>query len=335
MAAKLEKILLIGSTGTIGYHILQAFLPKVASFKRVAIFTSQNTVDTKKDLIDQVKAAGAEVLVGDLGNEAQIKETFSGFDTIISALGRGALHLQPELISIAASLTPPKRFFPSEYGTDIRYDPVTSPHEIPHQNKLKVRAHIEALAREGKITYTYIVTGPFADTFFLSRIPAFPVGLNMGNSTYGIVGPEDPAQQKKISGTTYSDTARYVLSAVQAPPETTKNATLRVQSFTATPAELQKGFENVLGKPLKTIYTPLDTVRKVEKEKQEAKEPAAVVYTLNRIWYEGGSDFSRKPVALYLDEKTGEDVEDPEKSKDLFKDVPKRSLEEVIKEIIL
>lgn len=54
----------------------------------------------------------------------------------------------------------------TEYGTDIRYDPVTSPHgrppfgkyvgsiadsslltEKPHQNKLKTRAHIEALGR--------------------------------------------------------------------------------------------------------------------------------------------------------------------------------------------
>ncbi|KZO98759.1 NAD(P)-binding protein [Calocera viscosa TUFC12733] len=335
MAGKLEKILLIGSTGTIGYHILQAFLPKVASFKRVAIFTSQNTVESKKDLIAQVKAAGAEVLVGDLGNEAQVKETFAGFDTIISALGRGALHLQPGLISIAASLTPPKRFFPSEYGTDIRYDPVTSPHEVPHQNKLKVRAHIEALAREGKITYTYVVTGPFADTFFISRLQGLAVGLNIGNATYGIVGPEDPTKQAKISGTTYSDTARYVLSAVQAPAETTKNATLRVESFTAKPSELLKSFETVLGKSLKPIYSSLDELRKLEKAKSEAKDPSVVVYTLNRIWYEGGSDFSRKPVALYLDEKTGEDVEDPEKSKDLFKDVPKRPLEEVIKEIIL
>ncbi|EJU04125.1 NADP-binding protein [Dacryopinax primogenitus] len=333
MATKLEKVLLIGSTGTIGYHILHAFLPKVASFKRVAIFTSQNTVGTKKELVDKVKASGVEVIVGDLGNEAQVKETFSGFDTIVSALGRGALHLQSNLISIAASLTPPKRFFPSEYGTDIRYSPVTSPSEIPHQNKLKVRAHIEALAREGKITYTYVVTGPFADTFFISRMPR--IGLNMGNGTYGIVGPEDAEKQEKISGTTYSDTARYVLSAVQAPPETTKNATLRVSSFTAKPAELLKGFESVLGKKLNTIYTPLDELRKLEKEKWAEKDPYATVYTLNRIWYEGGSDFSRKPVALYLDEKTGEDVEDEERSKHLFEDVPKRSLEEVIKEIVM
>jgi len=334
MANKLEKVLLIGSTGTIGFHILHAFLPKVSSFKRVAIFTSQNTIETKKDLIDKVKGAGVEVIVGDLGNESQVKETFAGFDTIISALGRSALHLQPELINIAASLTPPKRFFPSEYGTDIRYDPVTSPHEIPHQNKLKVRAHIESLAREGKITYTYVVTGPFADTFFFSRLKGLSVGLNMGNSTYGIVGPEDPAKQEKISGTTYSDTARYVLSAVQAPPETSKNATLRVSSFTAKPAELQKAFETVLGKPLKPIYTPLDELRKVEKQKVEEKDPSATGYILSRIWYEGGSDFSRRPVALYLDEKTGQDVEDPERSKDLFKDVPKRPLEEVINEII-
>jgi len=333
-ASKLQKVIFIGSTGTIGYHILQAFVPAVKSFKRVAIFTSQNTVETKTELMDQLKGAGIEVIVGDLQNEGQVKEAFSGFDTIISALGRGALHLQPSLVSIAASLTPPRRFFPSEYGTDIRYSATTSPHEVPHQTKLKVRAAIEALAKEGKITYTYVVTGPFADTFFVSRMPGIQIGLNMGKGVYGIVGPEDPAKQEKISGTTYADTAKYVLSATLAPPETTKNATLRVSSFTATPHEIHEACEAVLGRTLTPVYTPLDELRKIEKEKYEAKDPMVVVYTLNRIWYEGGSDFSRKPVALYMDAE-GKDVEVPERSKGLFADVPKRPLEEVVKEAVM
>jgi hypothetical protein len=51
-----------------------------------------------------------------------------------------------------------KRFFPSEYGTDIEYGP-QSINEIPHQQKLKVRA---ALKEISGLDYTYVVTGPFA-----------------------------------------------------------------------------------------------------------------------------------------------------------------------------
>ena len=57
-----------------------------------------------------------------------------------------------------------KRIFPSEYGTDIEYNPETSPHEPPHQLKLKVRAYIKEIA--GKIEYTYVVTGPYSDLYF-------------------------------------------------------------------------------------------------------------------------------------------------------------------------
>jgi hypothetical protein len=52
-----------------------------------------------------------------------------------------------------------KRFFPSEYGTDIEYGP-KSAHEVPHQQKLKVRA---ALRETSGLDYTYVVTGPYAD----------------------------------------------------------------------------------------------------------------------------------------------------------------------------
>jgi hypothetical protein len=55
-----------------------------------------------------------------------------------------------------------KRFFPSEFGTDVEYGP-ESAKEVPHQNKLKVRAALrEVEASSQKLDYTYVVTGPFA-----------------------------------------------------------------------------------------------------------------------------------------------------------------------------
>ena len=55
-----------------------------------------------------------------------------------------------------------KRFFPSEYGTDIEYGP-NSKNEKPHQLKLKVRKYIHDNVR--KLQYTYLVTGPYADLY--------------------------------------------------------------------------------------------------------------------------------------------------------------------------
>ncbi|KAJ3036267.1 hypothetical protein HDV00_002923 [Rhizophlyctis rosea] len=328
MSRKLEKILIIGATGTIGTHILAALKASINSFKRLAIVTSQSTFESKAELIKDLQADGVEVIVGDISDPHSLKKHFEGFDTIISALGRNVLHLQVGLIDVAASLPSPIRFYTSEYGTDIRYDPETSPHEIPHQQKLKVRAHIESLASQGKITFTYIVTGPFADTFFALRGLA---GLLPDGETYCIIGPSDPSKQQKISGTTYSDTARYTLSSVLT-PSASENATLRVSSFTATPAELQVAVEKVVGRKLKTTYVDLDEHRREEKKRWEEKDPKATLYTLSRLWYEGRSDFSRRPKALYL--VGGKEVEDKEKESQLFKDVPQRSLEDVVREVL-
>lgn len=64
-----------------------------------------------------------------------------------------------------------KRFFPSEYGTDIEYGP-ESASEPPHQQKLKARA---ALKESSGLDYTYVVTGPYADPVgYLGAAPDHP-----------------------------------------------------------------------------------------------------------------------------------------------------------------
>jgi hypothetical protein len=81
----------------------------------------------------------------------------------VSALGRGAIELQIPLIKIAEETDNIKRFYPSEYGTDIEYFPDKSPYEKPHQQKLKVRAYIKENVK--RLEYTYLVTGPYADLY--------------------------------------------------------------------------------------------------------------------------------------------------------------------------
>jgi hypothetical protein len=89
-----------------------------------------------------------------------------GIDTIVSAVGRTAIAVQLDWIKWTAEVPSVKRFFPSEYGTDIEYN-AASADEPPHQNKIKVR---KALREASNLVYTYVVTGPYADgkngTFF-------------------------------------------------------------------------------------------------------------------------------------------------------------------------
>ncbi len=45
-------------------------------------------------------------------------------------------------------------------------------------------------------------------------------------------------------------------------------------------------------------YTPLDTLKKLEKEAWDAGKPYAVVFTLRRIWAEGGTLYQKRDNGL-------------------------------------
>lgn len=69
---------------------------------------------------------------------------------------------QINLLELAEQTESVKRFFPSEYGTDIEYWP-ESAHEKPHQQKLKVRRYIAEHVK--RLEICYLVTGPYADLY--------------------------------------------------------------------------------------------------------------------------------------------------------------------------
>lgn len=52
---------------------------------------------------------------------------------------------------------------------------------------------------------------------------------------------------------------------------------------------------------VETKFISLAEYKQTEKKKWEEKDPRATLYTLGRIWFEGGSDFDRKPEMELLD----------------------------------
>ncbi len=72
------KILIIGSTGSIGKPITNQIISAKASFGRIAILTSQNTVTNKAEHIGYLREKGVDVLVGDLGVEIDVKNAYKG-----------------------------------------------------------------------------------------------------------------------------------------------------------------------------------------------------------------------------------------------------------------
>ena len=78
-------------------------------------------------------------------------------------------------------------------------------------------------------------------------------------------------------------------------PEASRNKALRVNSFTATDAEIVKEFEKQTGgQPWKVSNTDLETLRNLEQEAWETGQPLATGLTLRRIWAEGGTLYSKR-----------------------------------------
>lgn len=72
------SVLIFGATGVAGVYITQAVINAKNSFSRVGIFTSQNTVENKKDQVARLKGEGVHVHVGDITNENDVLGAYKG-----------------------------------------------------------------------------------------------------------------------------------------------------------------------------------------------------------------------------------------------------------------
>lgn len=181
MAPPSRKILVVGATGVIGKVLTNALINSKDSFERIGIFTSAETLANKAEEVESLRQRGVSIISGDIYNDDDVLEaykgssrfpaasvpvlTVTGFDTVVSAVGRFAIDKQVDLIALAERSPSIVRFIPSEYGTDIAWN-ASSATEVPHQKKLKVRAFLERPeAVRSNLAYTYLVTGPFADLY--------------------------------------------------------------------------------------------------------------------------------------------------------------------------
>jgi len=285
MSSPATSILVFGSTGTIGYYIVDEIL-KSGKFK-VSLFTSPDTIQRKAELIEALKERGSEVIIGDVHSETDVKGAYKGIDIVVSAVGRPVILDQITLLKWAEETPNITRFFPSEYGTDIEYWP-HSVNEKPHQLKLQVRAYIRDNVK--RLEHMYLVTGPYADMYFdMGRDPRGG-GFDLKAKKAVLLGTGDD----KISLTTMRDVGRLLVAAVLH-PEASRNKALKVNSFTTTPREILAEIEKQTGGEKWDVgYTSLDELRQAEQVLWAQGAPYATGVTLRRIWTEGGTLYEKR-----------------------------------------
>jgi len=283
--APLQNILIVGATGLIGKHITKAIVNSKSSFNKVSVLTSPATLTNKAAEIGALKSAGVEILTGDLANEEDVRKAFEGINAVVSCVGRGALPTQLLLIKIASTIPGLTRFFPSEYGTDIKHNTDKSPNEKPHQLKLKVRASLEEVSTQTGLEYTYVVTGPYPEFFILKSSPEEAGSFDAQAKKAVLLGDGTG----KISFTNMDDVGKLVAGALLH-PEASANKALIVNSFTATPLEILQTYERLTGgQPWAVSYTSLEQLKEIEQKAWAEGNPVATIFTLKRIWTEGGT----------------------------------------------
>lgn len=287
MASPSKNILIFGGTGVIGKFITQGLLNANPSFDRVAIFTSASTAQNKTALLEPWKQQGLEIIVGDITSDSDVLSAYKGFDTVVSAVGRNVIGEQINLLKLAEQTENIVRFFPSEYGTDIEYS-AASASEKPHQQKLKVRKYIRESVK--RLEYTYLVTGPYAD-LYVGALSAAPDAGSFDVEAKKAVLLGDG--EGNISLTTMADVGKLLVAALRH-PEASRNAALKVNSYTTTPAAILAEFEKQTGGEWEVRYTGLEELKRKEKRAWEEGKPLATVYTLRRIWTEGGTLYERR-----------------------------------------
>lgn len=86
---------------------------------------------------------------------------------------------------------------------------------------------------------------------------------------------------------------KLVVAAMLA-PDVSRNATLIVNSFTCTPAEIANEYQKQTGEKWDVSTTSLEKLKELEKEAYANKSPMAALFTLKRIWTEGGTLYTHR-----------------------------------------
>jgi uncharacterized protein YbjT (DUF2867 family) len=73
-----ENLLILGATGYIGVYIVDSIIKAKDSFGRIAIFTSPSTAENKPQKLEELKAQGVEVIIGDFKKSSDLEAAFQG-----------------------------------------------------------------------------------------------------------------------------------------------------------------------------------------------------------------------------------------------------------------
>ncbi|KAJ6288577.1 hypothetical protein OIU76_024544 [Salix suchowensis] len=239
-----SKILLIGGTGYIGKFITEASI-KEGHPTFLLVRKSTLSSPAKSIVINNFKNLGVNFLVGDLLDHESLVKATKQVDVVISSIAHDQVDNQVNIIAAIKEAGNIKRFFPSEFTTDVDRSHIVEPATGLAASKAKIRRAIEA---EG-IPYTCVASNCFAGFF----LPA----LNRPSSGgFGIVSPT------KLVFNNEEDIATYTIKAVDDPRTVNKILYIKPPGNIISANDLVSLWEKKIGKTTERVYVPEEQILK-------------------------------------------------------------------------
>nr|AAF64174.1 phenylcoumaran benzylic ether reductase homolog Fi1 [Forsythia x intermedia] len=265
--AEKTKILIIGGTGYIGKFVAEASAK--SGHPTFALFRESTISDpVKGKIIEGFKNSGVTILTGDLYDHESLVKAIKQVDVVISTVGSLQLADQVKIIAAIKEAGNVKRFFPSEFGTDVDRCHAVEPAKSSYEIKSKIRRAVEA---EG-IPFTFVSSNYFAGyslpTLVQPGVTAPPRDkvIILGDGNAKAVFNEE------------HDIGTYTIKAVDDPRTLNKILYIKPPKNIYSFNELVALWENKIGKTLEKIYVQEE---QLIKQIEESPFPINIVLAIN------------------------------------------------------
>ncbi|XP_073277911.1 phenylcoumaran benzylic ether reductase Pyrc5-like [Primulina huaijiensis] len=252
MAGK-SKILIVGGTGYIGKFVVEASAKAGhPTFILVRDSTLSNPAPQRSDLIQNFKNLGVIFVLGDLYDHESLVLAIKKVDIVISTVGYAQLPDQEKIVAAIKEAGNVKRFFPSEFGTDVDRAHAVEPARSMFEQKARFRRFVEV---EG-IPFTYVSSNLFAGMFLrtLAQIdsktaPRDKVVILGDGNVKAVYNKEE-------------DIATFTITTVDDPRTMNKILYIRPPSNAISLNDLVSLWEKKIGKNIERTYIPEEQVLK-------------------------------------------------------------------------
>ncbi|KAH0494668.1 hypothetical protein TgHK011_008259 [Trichoderma gracile] len=225
--AAINKVAVLGASGNLGPHVINALLH--AGFQVTAITrpTSQSSFPE-----------GVNIKKVDITSKEAIEDALQGHDALVSTISTSAIDGQKLIIDAAVSARI-RQFIPSEFGVDTRRTEEKALGWIL-KSKVNLTEYLDEITRQNDwFTWTGLAVGLFFDWGIKTQVV---LGINAKDKTATIIDSGD----KPYAATNVSFIGE-TLAAILKKPEETANKYLSVFSFATTQNEVLKIFEEESG----------------------------------------------------------------------------------------